>query len=503
MSKFVLLVACVQKCASQQPVQPTYTGKCAHDASAKALTHELLAQGYKAYKDIECVPAYLFCQADFNSNCDVGRYAGKDVKVEGKLDSLLYIERNVFTSSKGKITWTADSPNLKGVGVGAFYQVQNRASAVTIGGQLDSLQSIGDYAFDDFRGKITWTADSPNLREVGTGAFTFTPNPASTVTIGGELKSLQSIGRRAFDGFKGKVTFTAECPNLKVLGGQAFSFTSNPDSRVVLSNAPLLETIGYGAFQAFKGIIKVVGEYPQLKFIGNVAFNALDSRSWIEIKCRSDEGWEVDTNAFKDFGGTHIRAGEQVVCNTTTTTTTTMTSTSATSTTVTITTTTTRLQVNDDCDPYADVCDKAKNLVCSMDAYECRYGTTTISTAATEESGQEKTSNVGGIAGGAVGGAVLLAVLVFVAYRCGRMKELNEVRRRTKPRPAAQTSHSERPDVPQEAYGQTTTQNPAYNVAAQEATYAEIDDSTAYEIPGAVLRGGEPAQQSDDDDLDV
>lgn len=192
---------------------------------------------------------------------------------------------------------------------------------------------------------------------------------------------------------------------------------------------------------------------------------------------------------------------------TTTITTTTITTTTITTTTTTkiTTTTTTRLQVNHDCDPLADVCDKAKNLVCSMDVYECRYRTTsTATTAPAEESGQGGTSNLaGGIAGGAVGGADFLAVLVFVAYRCGK-KDLDEVRRRTKPRPASQTPQSERPDVPQGAYGQTTTHNPAYNtVAAQEATYAEIDDSTAYETPGAVLRGGQPAQQSDDEDLDV
>lgn len=56
MRKVILLLACVQKCASQ-----IYTaGKCAHDPTAKALTHELLAQGYEAYKDIECIPMFLF-----------------------------------------------------------------------------------------------------------------------------------------------------------------------------------------------------------------------------------------------------------------------------------------------------------------------------------------------------------------------------------------------------------------------------------------------------------
>lgn len=99
----------------------------------------------------------------------------------------------------------------------------------------------------------------------------------------------------------------------------------------------------------------------------------------------------------------------------------------------------------------------------------------------------EKTAS--GIAGGAVGGTVFLITFGVLVYRCGRQ--------------AAQTPQSERPGVPQRAYGQTTTQNPAYNGAAQEATYAEINDNTDYEIPGALLQGGQLAQQSDDDDFNV
>ena len=117
MRRFVLLFACVQNCASQE--WPPYTGKCAHDPTAKALTHELLEEGYEAYKDIECVPAYLFCQSMASwtdSDCATGReYGSKGVVISGPLNSLLHVEFAAFYEFAGKITWSADTPNLKGV----------------------------------------------------------------------------------------------------------------------------------------------------------------------------------------------------------------------------------------------------------------------------------------------------------------------------------------------------------------------------------------------------
>ena len=136
------------------------------------------------------------------------------------------------------------------------------------------------------------------------------------------------------------------------------------------------------------------------------------------------------------------------------------------------------------CDPANDDCDKANNLVCSMDVYECRYGTTstkiTATTASAEESGQEETSNVSGIAGGTVGGAVFLAVLVFVAYRCGRKKDLGEVRRRVDPPRARNEPPGGEAGVPQQVYGQTTTRNPTFDDLPAPA-YAEVDEEPAYE----------------------
>lgn len=136
-------------------------------------------------------------------------------------------------------------------------------------------------------------------------------------------------------------------------------------------------------------------------------------------------------------------------------------------------------------------------------------------TASAEESTDEKKSSVGAIVGGALGGLVLLGVLVFAGYRCGRKKELKEVRSRTR-RPTAQSQQRGL----HEPYGETTHRNPAYDVATQEATYAEIPEESTYEeadpkrsslydkgfLPGAkahALRDKRVSQQLDEDDLDV
>lgn len=244
-------------CASQD-----YTGKCAHNTSAKALTHELLEDGYGAYKDIECVPAYLFCQYDnpsyppYSECATVRRYGIKKVEIKGKLNSLLHIE---------------------------------------------------DYAFWSFAGKITWSADTPNLKGVGEKAFQEASNAAPTV---------------------------------------------------VLDNAPSLETIGFSAFGNFKGDVQLVGEFSRLSSIGqNAFFGAGNSGSRVDIKCSmlssdvgtrtgtsSAWGWlAVGADAFYNFVGTHIEGGEGLLCSdyTTTTTTTYTTTTTPTATATTTTTTTT------------------------------------------------------------------------------------------------------------------------------------------------------------------
>jgi len=118
--------------------------------------------------------------------------------------------------------------------------------------------------------------------------------------------------------------------------------------------------------------------------------------------------WKCSLSRLVDRGGTATSSSDcrHYGFSEATTSTNTITATTATSTTKTAT----RLQVTDKCDPYADMCDKAKNLVCSMDGYECRYGTTstaitaatsigdstittttatTVTTVPAEESGQE------------------------------------------------------------------------------------------------------------------
>eukprot|EP00729_Bicosta_minor_P003089 gene3089-32154_t len=81
----------------------------------------------------------------------------------------------------------------------------------------------------------------------------------------------------------------------------------------------------------------------------------------------------------------------------------------------------------------------------------------TATTAPAEESGQEKTSNPGGIASGAVGGAVFLA-------------------------------GNQRRGVPQQAYGEATIHNPTFDDSPAPAS-AEVDAESAYvpAVPGRAI----------------
>lgn len=125
------------------------------------------------------------------------------------------------------------------------------------------------------------------------------------------------------------------------------------------------------------------------------------------------------------------------------------------------------------------MCDRAKNLTCSLEVYECRYGTTTTtittavdSTIATtitttsapfEESTSEK-SNVGAIVGGALGGLVFLAVLAFVAYRCGGKRGNTADAHAVEIAAQEHGLHG--------SHGGTTFQNPNYSVRILDNTDA-------------------------------
>ena len=96
----------------------------------------------------------------------------------------------------------------------------------------------------------------------------------------------------------------------------------------------------------------------------------------------------------RDSSGKYLASVEFAATTSTTTmtstsaTSTSMTTTSTTTTTTSITTsTTTWLQVNNECDPLIDNCDKSKNLVRALGDYKCRYGIA-------EESVLEKKNNV-------------------------------------------------------------------------------------------------------------
>eukprot|EP00729_Bicosta_minor_P005335 gene5335-10334_t len=197
------------------------------------------------------------------------------------------------------------------------------ATAAVVGGGcyywlLSSLLYTEYGAFYVFAGKITWAADCPNLKEVGGIAFNEASNAASSVVFD-KSPLLETIGRLAFRAFKGNVQLVGEFPRLSSIDEYVFYDNSASTSAVVINNAPLLETIGKYAFYGFKGNVQLVGEFPQLSYIGSSAFKvAQNPASRVEIECRSDEGFRLGGSAFTFFKGTHVGDGEQTATPTST-----------------------------------------------------------------------------------------------------------------------------------------------------------------------------------------
>lgn len=117
--------------------------------------------------------------------------------------------------------------------------------------------------------------------------------------------------------------------------------------------------------------------------------------------------------------------------------------------------TTTWLQVTNRCNPLADMCDRANNLVCSLEVYECRYKTD-----------EDSKNNFGPPVGGALGGLMFLVLLVFGAYRC-RNRDPSAAGKRSR-QAAARCVTKRAPQARHRGSRENATQNPAFDAGSDD-----------------------------------
>jgi hypothetical protein len=135
-----------------------------------ALTPELYARGYAAFKEVTCIPDNAF------------ESSNQDVTITGGLANLKTVGTDAFYYGTGKLTFAGAYPQLVSVGSYAFFQAGTAASLVDLDLAF-SLQTLGFWAFDSYKGRVSMRGPYPQLVSVGIFAFKSANNAASIVAI--------------------------------------------------------------------------------------------------------------------------------------------------------------------------------------------------------------------------------------------------------------------------------------------------------------------------------
>lgn len=238
--------------------------------SAVPLTQELykeIASGAKESKIVTSIPYGEF--ADFEGDVTLG-----------EMPLLQSIGNIAFLRMKGVLVFQLnDCEKLTRIGDQAFQGMDNTASIISIGA-IPLLESVGQYAFNHFRGELKFEAGPcVKLKTIGDAAFSFTSNSKTVVSFGA-VPALQSIGRSAFQLTTLLFFRAGDCTKLTKIDIMAFANNDNAESVITLGATPMLQTIGIAAFKSVKGAsVLRFGDCDKLTTIAEEAFNAWSSDS--------------------------------------------------------------------------------------------------------------------------------------------------------------------------------------------------------------------------------
>jgi len=245
------------------------------------LTPDVYEKGYEAYKGAVCIPDGAFCQSTSDNYCTGS--PGLTFKGNVTLTNMEQLEdvgKYAFFNFKGTIVISGSFPKWKTIGVRAFYGAGTAVSSITLDGA-----GAGDYRYNILA--VPWV--------------------------------LETVGNDAFNSFKGTIAITGPFPQWKEIGNDAFNSAGTANSKIILDgidgDGGAFETVGSNAFNSFKGTIVITGLFPKWSSIGYAAFYyASNTNNVVAIQCRGDT-WSVDDKAFYAFKGAHNAEGEVCKCS--------------------------------------------------------------------------------------------------------------------------------------------------------------------------------------------
>ena len=310
----------LQGCYALNVDQPL---KILKPAAWLVLTPDLYAQGSNAYKDVDCIPDFAFCDDLPSRGCPEGdaAFRGDAILLEN-LEKLKFVGNNAFSSFKGTMTMRGSFPQLKEICAYAFNYCGNAGSSIALdGAAVSALEAVRLEAFGHFAGKVAISGTFPKWKVIATFAFVSAGTADSSVTLdGGAATMLETLGASAFQDFKGKLVIQGSFPKLRMIHENVFNSAGTADSSVTLGGADVdaLEGVGIGAFLSFKGTLTIHGSFPEWREIGFWAFkNVAGTGSVVAIQCRGAT-WSVGFGVFDGFKGLHNDDGESRACADTT-----------------------------------------------------------------------------------------------------------------------------------------------------------------------------------------
>lgn len=244
----------------------------------------------------------------------------------GELPALTSLGDGAFLQCKGVLKFEVGESCIKLATIGdrVFKNIPNADTVITIG-ELPSLTSIGKAAFESSKYLLKFEVGSSckKLSTIGKEAFRNMDNANSVIAMGG-LLALKSIESHAFNGFSGQLTINAgSCPDLHTIDESAFTGCSNSKSLVSFANMQLLAKIGKNAFLNYKGTLILDGNakpsFPKLTADNAVDDTAFDGASntasviYLHSKDSVPKLEDVLAKQGSTFGGT-IEYGEIVGC---------------------------------------------------------------------------------------------------------------------------------------------------------------------------------------------
>ena len=283
----------LQGCYALNVDQPL---KILKPAAWLVLTPDLYAQGSNAYKDVDCIPDFAFCDDLPSRGCPEGdaAFRGDAILLEN-LEKLKFVGNNAFSSFKGTMTMRGSFPQLKEICAYAFNYCGNAGSSIALdGAAVSALEAVRLEAFGHFAGKVAISGTFPKWKVIAKFAFVSAGTADSSVTLdGGAATMLETLGASAFQDFKGKLVIQGSFPKLRMIHENVFNSAGTADSSVTLGGADVdaLEGVGIGAFLSFKGTLTIHGSFPEWREIGFWAFRMWPARAaWLRFNAGVPRG---------------------------------------------------------------------------------------------------------------------------------------------------------------------------------------------------------------------